>query len=125
MAAILQALVYKLWKLYRDNMTFRVYPSALIEDNKWRAVRYGLEGKLIDFGQRRELPAPELIRELLQWFIGDVVDELGSRAEVEYAYRILEEGSSADRQLAVFRQAGDLRAVVDHLIRETEAGVPV
>jgi carboxylate-amine ligase len=124
-AAILQALVFKLWKLYRDNMTFRVYPSSLIEENKWRAVRYGLSGKLIDYGRRRELPAPELVRELLQWFIGDVVDELGSRAEVEYAYRILEEGSSADRQLAVFRQTGDLNAVVDHLIRETEQGVPV
>src|SRR5829696_3131301 len=93
-AAILQAIVAKLWKMRRDNITFRVYPSELIEENKWRAVRYGLDGKLIDFGKERELPARELIRELLDWFIGDVVDELGSRKEVEYAYKILEEGSS-------------------------------
>jgi carboxylate-amine ligase len=122
-AAILQAIVLKLWKLRRDNMTFRVYASDLIEENKWRAVRYGLEGKLIDFGKETEVPARELIIELLEWFIGDVVDELGSRAEVEYAYRILEEGSSADRQLALYEQTGHFEEVVDQLIRETEEGV--
>ena len=124
-AAILQAIVAKLWKLRRDNMTFRVYPSDLIEENKWRAVRYGLQGKLIDFGKQQELPAGTLIREMLEWFIDDVVDELGSRKEVEYAFRILEEGSSADRQLRVFQETGDLKAVVDHLIRETAEGVTV
>ena len=72
---------------------------------------------------KQELPAGDLIRELLEWFIGDVVDELGSRAEVEYAYRILSEGSSADRQLATYRRTGDLKAVVDQLIAETEEGV--
>jgi carboxylate-amine ligase len=122
-AALLQAVIAKLWKLRRDNMTFRVYPSDLIEENKWRAVRFGLGGKLIDFGKQQELPAADLIRELLEWFIGDVVDELGSRAEVEYAYRILSEGSSADRQLATYRRTGDLTAVVDQLIAETEEGV--
>ena len=122
-AAILQAIVLKLWKLRRDNTTFRVYASDLIEENKWRAVRYGLDGKLIDFGKEKEVPARELIVELLEWFIGDVVDELGSRAEVEYAYRILEEGSSADRQLATFEKTGALRPVVDQLIRETEEGI--
>ena len=55
--------------------------------------------------------------------LGDVMDELGSRKEIEYAYRILEEGSSADRQLATFRQTGSLQAVVDQLITETEEGV--
>ena len=122
-AAILQALVAKLWKLRRDNMTFRVYPTALIEENKWRAVRYGLEGSLIDFGKEVEQPAPALIREMIEWFLGDVLDELGSRKEVEYAYRIIEEGSSADRQLATYRRTGDLNAVVDQLIAETEEGV--
>ncbi len=123
-AAILQAIVAKLWKLRRDNLTFRLYPAALIEENKWRAVRYGLDGMLIDFGKQRELPARDLIREMLEWFIGDVVDELGSRKEVEHAYRILEEGTSADRQLAAYRKTGDLNAVVDLLIRETREGVP-
>lgn len=122
-AAILQAIIAKLWKLRRDNMTFRVYESELIEENKWRAVRYGLDGNLIDLGKQQELPARELIRELIEWFIGDVIDELGSRQEVEYAYRILEEGSSADRQLATFQRTGDYQAVVDQLIRETREGV--
>ena len=122
-AAIFQALIYKIWKLRRDNMTFRVYPADLIEENKWRAVRYGLDGNLIDFGKQVELPARDLIREMIEWFIDDVVDELGSRREVEYAYRILDEGSSADRQLATYRRTGDLKAVVDQLIRETAEGV--
>ncbi len=124
LAAILQAIVAKLWKLRRDNMTFRVYPAALIEENKWRAVRFGLDGKLIDFGRAEELEARDLIREILEWFIADVVDELGSRTEVEYAYRIMEEGSSADRQLETFRRTGDLKAVVDQLAAETAEGVP-
>ena len=122
-AAIIQALVAKLWKLRRDNMTFRIYPSAMIEENKWRAVRYGLDGQLIDFDARRERPARELIRGMIQSFLDDVLDELGSRAEVEYAYRIMDDGSSADRQLATFRRTGDLHAVVDQLIAETEEGV--
>jgi carboxylate-amine ligase len=104
-------------------MTFRLYPHSLIEENKWRAVRYGLDGKLIDFGKQAELPARELIREMIEWFIGDVMDELGSRKEIEYAYRIMDEGSSADRQLAIFKRTGSLQAVVDQLIKETEEGV--
>ena len=122
-AAIIQAIIAKLWKMRCDNMTFRVYPLDLIEENKWRAVRYGLEGKLIDFGKQEELPARDLIRELIEWFIADVIDELGSRQEIEYAYRILDEGSSADRQLATFQRTGDLKAVVDQLIVESEEGV--
>lgn len=122
-AAIFQAIVAKLWKLRRDNMTFRVYPADAVEENKWRAVRYGLDGRLIDFGKQEELPARELIREMIEWFIGDVVDELGSRREVEYAYRILEEGTSADRQLAAYQRTGDLKAVVAQLIRETAEGI--
>ncbi len=123
MAALFQAIIAKLWKLRRDNMTFRVYPTELIEENKWRAVRYGLDGKLIDFGKQEEVPARDLIRELIEWFLGDVIDELGSRQEIEYAYRILQEGSSADRQLATYKQTNDLHAVVDQLIKETSEGV--
>jgi carboxylate-amine ligase len=123
MAAILQAIVAKLWKMRRDNTTFRVYPSDLIEENKWRAVRYGLDGMLIDFGKQKELPARALIRELVEWFIADVVDELGTRQQVEYAFRILEEGSSADRQLATYRRTGKFESVVDQLASETMEGV--
>jgi carboxylate-amine ligase len=122
-AAIFQAIIAKLWKLRRDNMTFRVYPTALIEENKWRAVRYGLDGNLMDLGKEAEAPARTLVRELIEWFIDDVVDELGSRREVEYAFKILEGGSSADRQLATYQETGDFKAVVDQLIRETEDGL--
>jgi carboxylate-amine ligase len=122
-AAIFQAIIYKLWKLRRDNLTFRVYPAALIDENKWRAIRYGLDGKLIDFGKSEERPARELIREMIDWFLGDVLDELGTRKEVEYAYTIFENGTSADRQIATFKETGDMKAVVDRLIRETAEGV--
>lgn len=122
-AAIFQAIIFKLWKLRRDNLTFRVYPAALIDENKWRAIRYGLDGRLIDFGKNEERPARELIREMIEWFLGDVLDELGTRKEVEYAYTICEQGTSADRQIATFKRTGDMRAVVDRLIGETAEGV--
>jgi carboxylate-amine ligase len=123
LGAILQAIVAKIWKLRRDNLTFRLYPQAMIEENKWRAVRFGLDGNLIDFGKGKELPARELITEMLEWFVDDVVDELGSRREVEYAFEIIRRGTSADRQLAVYESTGDLRSVVDRLVAETAEGV--
>jgi glutamate---cysteine ligase / carboxylate-amine ligase len=123
LAAILQAIVCKLWKLRRDNLTFRIYPSAMIEENKWRAVRFGLDGKLIDFGKQKELPARELISEILHWFVDDVVDELGTRKEIEYAFEIMRTGTSADRQLAVFERTGDLKDVVRNVVAETAEGV--
>lgn len=122
-AAIFQAIVAKLWKLRHDNLTFRIYPLSLIEENKWRAVRYGVAGKLLDLGKETERPAREVLEELIEWFLDDVLDELGSRKEVEYAFKILEEGSSADRQLRVFEETGEMKAVVDHLIAETAEGV--
>lgn len=122
-AAIFQAIIAKLWKLRRDNLTFRHYPTALIEENKWRAVRYGIGGNLLDLGRQEERSAKHLIRELISWFINDVVDDLGSRSEVEYAFSILENGTSADRQLATYQKTGDLKTVVDQLIAETAEGV--
>ena len=123
LASILQAIVAKIWKLRRDNLTFRLYPPALIDENKWRAVRFGLEGNMIDFGKEQEQPARELITEMLEWFVDDVVDELGSRREVEYAFEIMRHGTSADRQLATYDRTGDLRSVVDRLVSETAEGV--
>ena len=122
-AAIFQAIIAKLWKLRRDNLTFRVYPTELIEENKWRAVRYGLDGKLLDLGKEKEVPVRELIHELIDWFLRDVIDELGTRTEIEYAYKIMERGSSADRQLKTFEQTGSVRAVADQLVAETQEGV--
>jgi carboxylate-amine ligase len=121
MAALCQALVAKLWKLRQDNLTFRFYSLTLLAENKFRAARYGVDGKLIDLGKSEEVPTRIMIDEMVD-FVDDVVDDLGSRSDVEYAYRILEEGSSADRQLGVFREGQDMKAVVRHLIRETAEG---
>jgi carboxylate-amine ligase len=123
-AALFQAIIAKLWKLRRDNLSFRKYPTELIEENKWRAVRYGLDGKLLDLGKEIEVPVRDLIHEMIDWFLRDVIDELGTRKEIEYAYKIMEKGTSADRQLKVYNESGgDARAVVNHLIQETEHGI--
>jgi carboxylate-amine ligase len=122
-AALFQAIIAKLWKLRRDNLTFRMYPKELIEENKWRAVRYGLDGKLLDLGKQKEVPVRELIHELIDWFLRDVIDELGTREQIEYAYKIMEGGSSADRQLKTFGSTGSTRAVVDQLVHETQEGL--
>ncbi|KPP98413.1 MAG: carboxylate-amine ligase YbdK [Bacteroidetes bacterium HLUCCA01] len=116
------ALVAKLLKLRRNNMSWRVYRKELIQENKWRAVRYGLNGKLLDLGRKREVDAKKLIFELLT-FVDDVLDEVGIRDEVSYIHNIVTEGNSADRQLRVFEQTGEMKAVVDHLIKETVQGV--
>src|SRR5690348_12044826 len=121
-AALAQAIIVKLYRLRARNLGFRVYHRALIEENKWRAARWGIDGLLIDFGARREVPMRDLAIELLE-FVDDVVDELGSRREVEYVRKILAEGTSAERQLAVYRQTGDLRAVVQWLVEETRESV--
>jgi carboxylate-amine ligase len=121
-AALIQATVAKLYKLYTANQGFRLYRRALIMENKWRAARYGLDGKLIDFGKQKEVPARDLIHEYLD-FVDDVVDELDSREELSYIHTILETGSGADRQLRVFEETGDLKKVVDYIIEETETGL--
>ncbi|HEY9714713.1 MAG TPA: carboxylate-amine ligase [Chroococcales cyanobacterium] len=118
LAALMQAIVVKLYKLIKSNLGFRLYRRLLVQENKWRALRYGLDGKLIDFGKQAEVPVADLIYELVA-FVDDVVDELGSREHVNHVFKILEERTSAERQLAIFRETGDLTKVVDHLIDET------
>jgi glutamate---cysteine ligase / carboxylate-amine ligase len=122
LAALIQATVAKLYKLYSANQGFRLYRRALLMENKWRAARYGLDGKLIDFGKQKEVPARDLVNEYLD-FVDDVVDELGSREELNYIRNILETGSGADRQLRVFKETDDLKKVVDYIVQETEAGL--
>lgn len=122
LAALIQATVVMLWKLHSNNQGFRLYRRALIMENKWRAVRYGINGKLIDFGKRTEVPFRQLMDEYFQ-LIDPVLDELGSRREIEYLRNILDSGTGADRQLRVFHQTRDLKAVVDYMIQETEAGL--
>ena len=120
LAALCQAIVVKLYRLRRSNLGFRTYARALVEENKWRAARYGIDGNLIDFGKRQEVPMRALALELLE-FLDDVVDDLESRPAVEYVKTIIEEGTSADRQLEVYRHTGDLRQVVQWLVEETRA----
>jgi carboxylate-amine ligase len=125
LAAMMQAVIVKFYTMFEENTTFRVYRRALINENKWRAQRYGLGGKMIDFGKRSEVETKALIHEMVE-LVDDVVDMLGSRKEVEYLLHIAEHGSSADRQLRVFEESGgDLKAVVDNLIAETMEGVEV
>ena len=121
-AALIQATVAKLYLLHSHNQSFRQYSRALIMENKWRASRYGLEGLMIDFGKQIEVPAKDLIHEYIQ-FVDEVVDELGSREEINYIYQMLQQGSGADRQLKVFEQTGDLKKVVDYMVEETQVGV--
>jgi carboxylate-amine ligase len=121
-AALIQATAAKLWDLHSRNLDFRQYSRALLMENKFRAVRYGLDGKMIDFGKQCEVPARDLIAEYLA-FVDDTLDELGSRAEIGYVKTMLEQGSGADRQLKVFRETGSLRAVVDFMAAETRAGL--
>ncbi|PYX35502.1 MAG: carboxylate-amine ligase, partial [Acidobacteria bacterium] len=122
LAALIQATIAKLYKLHSANQGFRLYRRALIMENKWRAARYGLNGKMIDFGKQKEVAARDLIQEYLE-FVDDVVDELDSREEIGYIRKILEMGSGADRQLRVFRETNDLKKVVDYIIEETEVGL--
>jgi carboxylate-amine ligase len=121
-AAICQAVIAKLYKLHERNLSFRHYNRALLMENKWRAARYGLDGKLIDFGKQTEVPARDLIHEILE-FVSDVVPELGSENELAYVRQMLAEGSGATRQLRVFQETNDLKKVVDYMIAETEAGL--
>jgi len=122
LAALIQATVAKLYKLYAANQGFRLYRRALIMENKWRAARYGLEGKMIDFGKQKEVPARDLVREYLE-FVDDVADELDSREELNYIHEILEMGTGADRQLRVYQETQSIEKVVDYIIEETAVGL--
>lgn len=121
-AALMQCLVAKLYKLNRKNQTFKNYRRLLLNENKWRAARWGIESKLIDFGKEEQVPFSQLINELLD-FIDDVVDDLGCRTEVNYVYQILQEGSGADRQLKVFHQTNDLTEVAKYIVGQTRKGL--
>jgi carboxylate-amine ligase len=106
-------------------MSWRIYPAELISENKWRASRYGINGKMIDFGKREEVSTKDLVNELLR-MIDDSVEELGSRNEINYIYRILDHGTSADRQVKAYQDSGNsLLAVVDFLIEDTLTGLNI
>ncbi|MEY2559620.1 MAG: glutamate---cysteine ligase / carboxylate-amine ligase, partial [Verrucomicrobiota bacterium] len=122
LAAMMQAVIFKLHKLLRQNTSFRIYRRRVIDENRWRASRYGLEGKLIDFGRKCEVETRSLIHEILE-FISAEVDELGSLREIGHIERILHGGTGADRQLAVWERTQDMKAVVDQIVAETNEGL--
>ncbi len=124
LAALMQAIVVKLHKFLLQNVTFRRYPRRLIDENRWRAGRYGIDGKMIDFGKKREVEERELLHELIE-FVAPEVNELGTEEEIVHIESILRDGTGADRQLRVFAETQDLKAVVDHIIDETYEGLPL
>jgi len=122
LAALVQAIIAKLYKLFRQNTTFRVYRRRLLDENRWRASRYGIEGKMIDFGREAEVETRSLIQELLE-FVGKEMEELGSQRELAHLQRIVREGTGADRQLATWERTQDMKAVVDQIVEETYEGL--
>jgi glutamate---cysteine ligase / carboxylate-amine ligase len=121
LAALIQALMGKLYLLYRKNMGFREYARELVEENKWRAVRYGIDGQLIDFGKQAQFPVRDLVGELLD-FVEEATTIFKSQDDLERIRTICKEGTSADKQLAVFDKTQSYQAVVDHLIEQTMLG---
>lgn len=123
LAALMQAITAKLYQLMKNNIGWRNYDKALINENKWRAARFGITGKLIDFGKQEEIDTKDLILEMLD-FVDDVVDELGSREELNHVRWILENGSGADRQVNVYKNSGnDFHKLVDYMVSESYIGI--
>ncbi len=122
LAALMQAVTAKLYKLFKQNLGFRIYKTRLLNENRWRAARYGIHGRLIDFGKQEEVPLVDLVEELLD-FVDDEVDELGSRKEINYIREIIKMGTGADRQKKVWEETKDINAVVDLIIKETVMGL--
>ena len=120
-AALVQALVAKMIILKSNNQTWRKYRGSLINENKWRAMKSGVESSLIDFGKQIEIPFKDLFNEMME-FIDDVVDPLGSRKQIDYLKKIVENGTSADRQIKMFDKNKNKLDVVDNLISETLEG---
>jgi carboxylate-amine ligase len=121
-AALIQAVMGKLYLLYRRNQAWRNYSRELIEENKWRAVRYGLDGQLIDFGKQEQVPIRILVEELLE-FVAEAADIFQSHNDLDRIRTLVKEGSSADRQLRIFEQTKSYNAVVDDLIEQSKIGM--
>ncbi|MBS1574010.1 MAG: carboxylate-amine ligase [Bacteroidetes bacterium] len=122
LTALFQAICTKIYKLRMKNMNFIQYPRPLINENKWRASRYGIDGHLIDFGKEEEVNTRALIYELLD-FVDDVVDPLGSRHRLNHVHKILEQGTGADRQLAVFEKTKNLVSVAEYIQGQFLTGI--
>lgn len=129
-AAIFSCLLSMLVRLRRDNQRWRLYANMLVQENRWRAQRYGVTGELVDFGKGALVPYAELLDEMIE-LVHEDAERLGCVAEVEGARDILKRGTSAQHQLAVYEAAlrddidhqHALEAVVDWLIEETAYGL--
>ncbi len=120
--ALFQAICAKLYKLRRQNLNFMMYSRALLNENKWRASRYGIDGSMIDFGKETEVNTRVLIYELLD-FVDDVVPHLGSQHAIGHVHKMLEEGTGADRQIKVFEETKSLENVVDYIHSQFLSGL--
>ncbi len=121
LAALAQALVAKLTWLLQRNLLTGSFPSQYIEENKWRAARYGLDAQIVDFARQRNLSMRDAIHELLD-FVDDVLDDLGSRREINYLRNLLEDsrGTGADRQIAVYQETGSIQEVSHFLMKQMQ-----
>ncbi len=127
-AALYVCLLRMLWRLKLENRRWRSYANFLVSENLWRAERYGISDRLIDFGKGEMVPLPDLVEEIIEMVRPDA-EALGCVTEVEHARTICQRGTSADRQLAVYQEAQAegatdqeaLHAVVQTLITDTLA----
>ncbi len=125
-AALFQCLLRMLYRLRLNNQRWRQYSAMLINENRWRAQRYGISGGLVDFGRGEIVPYAELLEEMID-LISEDAEALGCLPEIHHLRRIQEEGTSAHRQIAAYQAALDdgkdeaeaLKMVVDHLVAET------
>jgi carboxylate-amine ligase len=121
-ASLFQAICARIYMLRSKNLNFIQYSRALLNENKWRASRYGVDGYLIDFGKEEEVNTRALIYELLD-FVDPVLDHLGSRHRIAFVHKILENGTGADRQLAVFEKTKSLAGVAEYIQEQFLAGI--
>ena len=129
-AAMYQALLGFLYRLRRNNQKWRTYAPGIIEENVWRAQRYGTAGSLVDFGKGTLVPFPDLVEEIVELVSQDAI-EFDVRDEIRHARNIIHDGTSAHRQLAAHEKAiadgandrEALQAVVDELIVDTLYGI--
>src|SRR5207344_2568787 len=112
--ALFQAICARIYMLRSKNLNFIQYSRALLNENKWRASRYGVDGYLIDFGKEEEVNTRALIYELLD-FLDPVLDHLGSRHRIAYVHKMLENGTGADRQLAIYEKTKNLTDVAKYI----------
>jgi glutamate---cysteine ligase / carboxylate-amine ligase len=121
-AALFQAICARIYMLRSKNLNFIQYSRALLNENKWRASRYGVDGYLIDFGKEEEVNTRALIYELLD-FLDPVLDHLGSRHRIAGVHKILENGTGADRQLQVYEETKNLGKVAEYINSQFLFGV--